>query len=505
MGLAWILFTIYLLGTSYLGYVGYKKTEGFSSFAIGKGDLSPFVVGITLAASTASASTFIINPGFVYVDGLSAWINMALGTFSGIMFMLVVLSFKFRQIGATNNALTVPDWIGKRYNSKGFSFYFAVINLLSFAFVVLLVGGISIVMQKSLGVNNTTALIITLVFVTGYVFFGGTYAHVYTNMFQGVLMIIVSIIILWSGVELMMKTGDPDFIQQIYNDDPNLLAWINKKGALFNDFFSIYVTGFFVGAALVSQPHILTKALYVKTDKDVKKYLWVFGVILLLFMFLATVGFFAHINVAPEQLIDENTGKFRQDLVMIVYLANTFPDWVFTIISVVLIAAAMSTLDGLLVSISTITANDLVLNIVDRFSKKEMNEEKKMKIAFKASHIILVIIAVLVFWVNINPPKLLGIYGQVGVYGGVLAALTPLIVGVLFKNTPIKLVWTSSVIAVLIHFTLYFYGNKLFPNTSLTFVNPAVTSTIAIIVAVIPALIMAWIANSQHIKTIKNE
>ena len=99
MYLAWTLFTVYLLGTSYLGYLGYKKTEGFSSFAIGKGDLSPFVVGVTLAASTASAATFIINPGFVYVDGLSAWINMVLGTFSGIMFMLILLSFKFRRIG----------------------------------------------------------------------------------------------------------------------------------------------------------------------------------------------------------------------------------------------------------------------------------------------------------------------------------------------------------------------------------------------------------------------
>ena len=226
MYLAWTLFIVYLLGTSYLGYLGYKKTEGFSSFAIGKGDLSPFVVGVTLAASTASAATFIINPGFVYVDGLSAWINMVLGTFTGIMFMLVLLSFKFRRIGEKMKALTVPDWIGKRYNSKGFSLYFAIINLLSFAFVVLLVGGISIVMQKLLGVNNTTALIVTLVFVTGYVFFGGTYAHVYTNLLQGILMIIVTIVILWSGFELMIKSGDPGFMQQIYNEDPNLLSWI---------------------------------------------------------------------------------------------------------------------------------------------------------------------------------------------------------------------------------------------------------------------------------------
>ena len=500
MILAWTLFAIYLLGTSYLGYLGYKKTDGFSSFAIGKGDLSPFVVGVTLAASTASAATFIINPGFVYVDGLSAWINMVLGTFTGIMFMLIILSFKFRRIGEKMNALTVPDWIGKRYNSKGFSLYFAFINLLSFAFVVLLVGGISIVMQKLLGVNNFTALIITLVFVTGYVFFGGTYAHVYTNLLQGVLMIIVTIVILWSGIELMMKAGDPNFIQQIYNEDPNLLKWINKKGTLFNDFFSIYVTGFFIGAAVVSQPHILTKALYVKSDQAVKNYLWIFGVILFLFLLLATVGFFAHVSVPGDQLIDSATGKFRQDLVMIIYLANNFPDWVFTLISIVLLAAAMSTLDGLLVSISTITANDLITNLMDKFTKKDMTEEHKMKIAFNTSHVVLVIIAVLVFWVNLNPPKLLGIYGQVGVYGMVLAALAPLMIGVLFKKSPIKLVWISSILAMSIHFVLYFYGNELFPNSRFTFANPAVTATLAIIIAVIPTLIIAWIINKNEKK-----
>jgi len=502
MALAWILFTIYLLGTSYLGWIGYKKTDGFSSFAIGKGDMSPIVVGITLAASTASAATFIINPGFIYVDGLSAWINMFLGTYSGFMVMLVILSFKFRSLGEKMKALTIPDWIGKRYQSKGFSLYFAFINLLSFAFVVLLVGGISIVMQKLLGVNNITALLITLIFVTGYVFLGGTYAHVYTNVFQGILMIIASTAILWTGIELIMETHNPGFWEQISREDVNLLKFINPEGKLFNDFFSTYIAGFFIGAALVCQPHILTKALYVKTNKDVRNYIIVVGMVLLIFLLLVSAGFFAHVAVDPAQLIDPSTGEFRQDLVMTVYLMNVFPDWTFTVVSIVLLAAAMSTLDGLLVSISTITANDLVINLIDKLSKKKMPEEQKMKLAFRASHVVLVIIAVLVFAVNINPPKLLGIYGQVGVYGLVLATLSPLLVGVLLKNSPIKLVWISSILAVITHFVLFFFGNELFPDFGFTYANPSVTATLAIILVIFPTLVIAWILNK---KILKNE
>ena len=208
MTLAWILFSAYLLGTAYLGWLGHRKTDDFGSFAIGKGDLSPIQVGVTLAAATASAATFIINPGFVYVHGLSAFMHLGFSVFLGLVVMLSVLSFRFRRIGADAGALTIPDWIGKRYDSPGFSLYFALINLLAVAFVVLLVGGISIVMQKLLGVNNVTALIITLVFVTGYVLFGGTYAHVYTNMFQGFLMIGVTVLVIGSGVWLMMGETD---------------------------------------------------------------------------------------------------------------------------------------------------------------------------------------------------------------------------------------------------------------------------------------------------------
>ncbi|MEL6943520.1 MAG: hypothetical protein AAFO82_12690, partial [Bacteroidota bacterium] len=357
MTLAWVLFSIYLLGTSYLGWLGFKRTKGFGSFAIGDGDLSPIVVGITLAASTASAATFIINPGFIYVDGLSAFIHLAGGVYLGFVLMLILLSFRFRRMGSQMKALTIPDWIGKRYGSKNFSLYFAFINLFTFAFIVLLVGGISIVMQKLLGVNNVTALLITLVFVTGYVLIGGTYAHVFTNMLQGSLMIGVTLLVLVTGAKLMFA-GEADVWEGLSQIDPNLTKAINPDSTFYNSFFSVLVAGFCIGAALVCQPHILTKALYVKTDRAVRNYILVFSIVFLLFCLLLAAGFWAHFVVDPEQLKDATTGAFRQDLVMTVYLQNSFPDWVFTIVSVVLLAAAMSTLDGLLVGISTITAND---------------------------------------------------------------------------------------------------------------------------------------------------
>jgi sodium/pantothenate symporter len=486
--MAWTLFILYLVATSYLGWLGLRKTDGFSSFAIGKQDLSPLQVGVTLAAATASAATFIINPGFVYVDGLAAFMHLGLSVYLGFVLMLLLLSFRFRELGAASHALTIPDWIGKHYRSQNFSLYFAVINLLSFAFIVLLVGGISIVMQQLLGVSNFVALIITLVFVTGYVLIGGTYAHVYTNMLQGFLMVVVTLLVLGVGIYLMMATDN--FWGEIAGAGDNLLSWVNPDSVFYRDLFSTYIAGFCIGGALVCQPHILTKALYVKTNRDVGRYIGVFSVVYLLFTLLLLVGFWAHVAVPEGALIDPESGAFRQDLVMTVFLKETFPDWLFTIVSVVLLAAAMSTLDGLLVGISTITANDLVLNILRRTGTQ--NEEQNLKKAMRVSQLVLVIVAVAAFFVALNPPKLLGIFGQTGVYGLVLAAVPPLLVGVLFRNPPRGIVWIFSILALLIHFGLYVSGPDLFPETDIPLANPGVTASISFLLTAIPAVLITW-------------
>ncbi|MFQ5648978.1 MAG: hypothetical protein ACE5IY_03470 [bacterium] len=496
MTLAWSLFVIYLLATSYLAWLGYKRTKNFDSFAIGTGDMSPFVVGITLAASTASAATFIINPGFIYTHGVSAFMHFVVSVGVGFCFMLVLLSFQFRRIGASNNALTLPHWIGGRYGSTGITLYFAVVNLFALAFVVLIVGGLSIVMQQLLGISNPVALMIILGFVTTYVFIGGAYAHAFTNTLQGSLMLIISLIIILSGARFLLQSP-AGFWGQIALQDPNLLAWVNPASNLYNSVFSIYVSGFIIGAALVIQPHILTKALYVKSDRAVKQYLIIAILALIIFFLLPMAGFYARLILAPDQLIDGSTGAFRQDMVMTVYLKTVFPGWLFTLMSIVLLAAGMSTLDGILVALSTICANDLLLNLIDRWGHTTLPQEKRQSLAYRFSHIILVAIAVAAFLICLNPPRLLGIFGQVGVYGMVVAAVPPILGGILFRRISLTLVWSSSVMGLAIHFVLYFWGKTLFPASTLAFANPGVTSTLAMLLTAFPVLIIAWIQNRQ--------
>lgn len=463
--LVWTLFGIYMIVTSWLAWLGHRKTKDLSSFAIGKGDMGPLVVGITLAASIASTATFVINPGFVYVHGLSALIHLGLAAGLGVVIGLFSMSVGFRRLGARSGALTLPHWLGARYESRLVATFFALVSLLSLSFVVLIVGGLSIVMQQTLGLSNVESLILIITFVFGYVFIGGAYAHAYTNTLQGVVMAVVALLIVGSGLHHLWGGG---VMAALEAADPNLTRAINPASPLFGDFFSVYVSGFVIGFAVVCQPHIMTKALYVRDDKTVWKYLAVATVVSLLFSALLLVGLYAHAaNIPREAFVDPATGLFRQDRVMAVYISHTFSPVLVAVITVAILSAGMSTLDGILVSLSSITANDLFANLAGR-RFAALDAERRGRIAHRVSQLVLVVMGVAAFAISLSPPRLLGIFGQVGVYGIVAASTVPILFGIVFPALRRRAALLAALVGLGLHFGLYFGGVSANPGATAT-------------------------------------
>lgn len=522
--LVWGLFLAYLVFTSYLAWLGHKRTGDIKTFAIGKGDMHPVIVGLTLAASMASTATFVINPGFVYVHGLSAFMHFGVAVGLGITVGLVVMSTGFRRIGASSGAITLPQWMGKRYASKAMAIFFAGVNLLSLSFVVLIVAGLSIVMQQTLGLTNVEALVLIIGFVFSYTFIGGAYAHAYTNTLQGALMVIVTVIILASGFHLF-GDGVGTFFDKLEAVNPNLVALVNPESPLFGSWFSIYVSGFVIGVAIVSQPHIMTKALYVKDDKAVRQYLAVALGVTFLFFGLLVVGLYAHVQGIPvSEFTDPNTGAFRQDMVMTVYLKHAFGPGMLAVVTVAVMSAGMSTLDGILVALSTMTANDLFLNVTENNLLRGRSEDDKAKIAHRASQIVLILMAIAAFLISLDPPKLLGIFGQLGVYGIIAASTVPILVGILGGGRGRTVVFASAIAALVVHLGLYGVGEWavaqgvdlvewakgagpigwLFDTSvaQLGFRNPGVTATYGILtsvlVAAVPLLVERMLRRSKE-------
>lgn len=485
--IAWIAFGVYLVVTAGLAIIGYLKTDSLESFAVGKRDMGPWLVGITMGAAMSSTATFVINPGFVYAHGLSAFVHLGVAVGLGIAVALTVLSPTFRRVGVDGHALTLPHWIGTRYQSTALRVIFGLISLMSIAFLVLIAGSVQILLQKTLGLSADNALLLTIGFVFSYILIGGTYAHTYTNSLQGVMMVFVTLAILVKTVGALTTDG---FWALLEARDANLLATVNPDSVLYGDFFSVYVAGFVIGFAVVCQPHLLMKALYLEKDEDVGKYVMVSVGITFVFFTLLLGGLAAH------AVLDPSVGG-RQDAIMVAWLNTQFGDTAFVLISVALVAAGMSTLDGILVAMSTVVSNDVYLPVATRTFLADRSADEQQLAGYRFGQVVLILMGVVTYlflveepfallealgglgWIGAviglalpfvaavaapknamrpriitaavvvgvillscstilgleaRPPKLLGIFGQTGVYGIIAAAVGPIVIGVMLPR-----------------------------------------------------------------------
>ncbi len=285
-------------------------------------------------------------------------------------------------------------------------------------------------------------------------------------------MAVIAVVIVVSGFHLL-SGGLDGVLTTLAARDPNLAGAVNPASPLFNSFFSVFVCGVVIGFAVVCQPHILTKALYVKDDRAVAQYLCVALLVTMVFTGLLLVGLYALLAGMPAELfLDPTTGVFRQDMVVAVYIAQTFPAPLVAVISVALMAAGMSTLDGILVALSSIAGNDLFLALTRRNLLRNHTPEQRSRLAHRASQVILVLMGVAAFVIALNPPALLGIFGQVGVYGIIAASAAPIVLGIVTPHGHTSTATAAALTGLGVHLALYLGGFDP---------NPAVTATWAIL------------------------
>jgi len=142
-----------------------------------------------------------------------------------------------------------------------------------------------------------------------------------------------------------------------------------------------------------------------------------------------------------------------QDQVVARYLPAAFA-WapMGAVAGVAILAASMSTLDGLLVALSASLAGDLFPGRAARPA---------------VSRAVLAALAALTIAWALSPPELALILGQLGVYGLVVAGAGPLVVG-LFWDGPLRPGWAacSAIAALATHFGLSLSGLTANPGVS---------------------------------------
>ena len=469
----WILLCVYAAVILFFVIRGARKNKSIADYAVGNLGFPSWVVGLSLAASMTSAATFIINPGFIALYGISGVISFGIVLPIAAFISLIVLTKGFLKYGNTVKATTMAQWIGQRYKSKSYAFFFGIIALLLITFIVLINVGITQVISKSINIEPFYVLLGITVFVFGYMMFGGANSMVYTNTIQAIIMFIVAVILISSGSEYF-EGGITGFFEKLYEIDPNLVETTNKTSFLFRDYFEIILAQIVIGVAVVCQPHIITKSLLLKDSSKVNSYL-ASGIFFMIFFFLVViVGLYARISF-PDFTLNGKT--LKMDEIIPTYVVTKFTVGVGMIIVVGLISAGLSTLESLIQSLSITVTSDILKPI---FKDKMTNTVAVNKLVIVA----LAIVSFLLSWQQIkNPDISVAIFAQNGVYAYFSAAFVPVLFGTFLRDVKTSTVFIASVTAIVIHFTIY-YG-RITPYMQETVNNPGISAAIAIVSSVV--------------------
>ncbi|HWO77435.1 MAG TPA: hypothetical protein VNM69_16340 [Bacillus sp. (in: firmicutes)] len=99
-----------------LGFISSRGMKSVSDFAIGGGQLGPYLLGLSFAATYLSAAAFLGYPGWSYEWGYSnLWLFLAI--LGGGPIGALMAAKKVRKINSFQKSLSLSDWLGDFYKS----------------------------------------------------------------------------------------------------------------------------------------------------------------------------------------------------------------------------------------------------------------------------------------------------------------------------------------------------------------------------------------------------
>ena len=180
------VFSVYLLAIFAIGAAALKRTRTEGDYWIAGGRLGWFLGGATLAATHASAGTYIGTVGVIHAVGWEfTWLVLFIPL--SYWFMAGVLAPRF----ARTRELTLPAFIERRFYSRRARALAAAVILIAIIVYVqaqVIAGGL--IAETVFGIPAAWGMALFTVILIAYTAIGGMVAVVYTDLVQLVVMVV---------------------------------------------------------------------------------------------------------------------------------------------------------------------------------------------------------------------------------------------------------------------------------------------------------------------------
>ena len=427
---SWIFMVVYIGGMLAIGVIGQRRVKHADDFATARGSYGPIFLAFAFAATTASGATFLGGPGLGYQWGFaSQWGNFLypIGVYFGVLISM-------RLIATTGNKFgnrSIPEFLGDRYQSEGIRVMVSIFSLVLFFYLAgQLVSGL-VMFEIFLGLSPFWALLITTTVLLFYVVLGGAHADILTDGVQGVMMLILAIVVIVLVLTgFGVDGGLSGLIDRLETQNSNLVQPLNPESALTHSWWSI-IAVLFAHIPLGLLPHLGNKLWALKGVGDQRTF------IKLAFLFGLTLGMMGLGGLLARALLGDALlleGANPNQALPLVFI-KLFPTWLAALIGVGILAAIMSTADGLVVSSSQIVANDLYRrSIAPRLRKTPSEDQLDQQVLTisRVTTVVVLVIAMGLAWTLMETNIALIVW--IGT-GGMMAAFAgPLVVGALWRG-----------------------------------------------------------------------
>ena len=373
MAIKILLVIVFIAVAVGVGVYARRSTKTVDGFILGGRNVGPWFSAFAYGTSYFSAVIFVGYAGqFGWKYGISAtWVGIG-NAIIGSLLAWWVLGPRTRDMTHRLNATTMPEFFGKRYDSRALRVAAAaIIFVFLIPYTASVYNGLSRLFGMAFGLPYEWCVIGMAVVTCIYVVLGGYMATVMNDFIQGCVMLIGIIAVI---VAVVVDNGG--FMQSMTS-----LSQIPAEGS---DMLGAFVSFFgpdplnLLGVVILTSlgtwglPQMIQKFYAVKSGPAVKQG----AIISTIFAFVVAGGSYflgGFGRLYGDQIELSAAGKPIYDSIMPTML-STLPDILIGVIIVLVLSASMSTLSSLvLTSSSTLTLDLIKDNIV-----KNMTERKQI-------------------------------------------------------------------------------------------------------------------------------
>ncbi len=418
-----------------VGLLCRKHSTNVRGFVLGGRAVGPWLTAFAYGTSYFSAVIFVGYAGqFGWKFGIAAtWIGIG-NALLGSLLAWLVLGRRTRLMTRHLDTSTMPEFFGKRFDSKALKIAASVIVFIFLIpYTASLYNGLSRLFSMAFpGINYSVCVIVMAVLTGIYVTAGGYMATAINDFIQGIIMIFGIIAVI--AAVLSGKGGFTEAIKGLASVDADFPgAFASFFGP---DPFNLLCVVVLTSLGTWGLPQMVQKFYSIKSEKDISKgtvISTVFAVIVAGGCYF--LGGFGRLFSDKLDLVNGTpSGGF--DAIVPTMLSG-LPDILIAIVIILVLSASMSTLSSLvLTSSSTMTLDLIKGNLV-----KNMSEKKQV---LTVRIFIGVFIAISAF-IALNKDKLGYIADMMGVSWGALAGafLAPFLYGLYSKKISKASVWAS--------------------------------------------------------------